>query len=391
MRIEVVSTSRADVGALRPVYDALLATGHRVTWSNAETESSGDVHSSSAYIASGVVRFVADRVADSAPDLVVLLGDRYETLAVATSAYLMGLPIAHLSGGDITEGSQDDSMRHAITKLSHLHFATHRDSADRIIQMGEDPSRVHVTGCPGIDSLLSTKLLSKEETIAAAGLIGCKDYFLVSLHPNTLANYRDKDREMVQLLAALEIQRKNNKNEIGFVLTSPNQDEGRQLIEDSFRKYSQTSHVVYHENLDRTIYLSLMKHCIALVGNSSAGFYEAPSLGTKVINIGDRQQGRIPSIALRDCPPNAYDIYGYMRAAELDYWPKSIPYNPYGDGKASERIVKIISGIKDPKALLRKKFYTKPDLPHRSQEPIMKSGMYTVTAGGSVLQQEIVK
>lgn len=316
MRIAIVSGSRADEGPLRMVEDA-LAGAHEVQWYPVGPFGI-DTSSAAADAAAAVIEELGETFGEGAPDLAILLGDRYEILGAAVACNIMGLPIAHLSGGDLTEGSQDDCYRHAITKLSHLHFATCEESAARIIQMGEEPERVHVVGCPGVDRIRQTKLLSKHEALSKAGL-SCRDYVVACLHPNTLGDTADDvDELMVRIW-------EGDHESHGAVLIGPNADAGNEDIRAVLKNLAKhRAHTVYHETLEGDLYLSLLKHASAFIGNSSAIYYECPTLGTPVIEIGDRQKGRKPH--------------------------KS-------DGHAAERIAAIISKIENPKALLRKRFH----------------------------------
>ncbi len=256
---------------------------------------------------------------------------------------MMGVPLAHLGGGDLTEGSQDDSMRHAITKLAHLHFATCEESANRILQMGEDPARVHVTGCPGADSLLDMKLMKRDKALRAVRLDD-KPYFVVSLHPNTLGDRRDLN----DLMGALK-----GIDDVAYVLTDPNKDVGYQGIESEFKGLAQwRPNTVYTGGVERDVYLALLQHSLALVGNSSSGFYEAPYLGTPVINIGDRQKGRAQTFCI-----GPDQIEAQMRSVMAPSYNRPKPRYPYGDGHAAFNISKILAGIRDPKMLLMKKFH----------------------------------
>jgi UDP-hydrolysing UDP-N-acetyl-D-glucosamine 2-epimerase len=346
MKITIISGSRADAGALSAVWETLAEAGHDIRWRDIgryPKSSRFSVANSTAEVLGGV----AVDLATHPTDLIILHGDRYEVLAAAVATFLMGIPIAHIGGGDITEGSQDDSMRHAITKLSHLHFASNTTSAYRIIQMGEDPACVHITGCPGVDSLLDTVLLKPDATRAAVGLPDGK-YFVVSLHPNTLEGGND---ELYSLLTAM-----NEVKDVNYVLVDPNMDAGRKDIDSQFEILScrKDRPFIYKKGLDREVYLSLLKHSAALIGNSSSGFYEAPYLGTPVINIGNRQKGRFRTAGMIQCHPISKNIAACMNYILARGVPVPAVY-PYGDGTASEKIAAILTKI-DLKTLTRKKF-----------------------------------
>jgi UDP-hydrolysing UDP-N-acetyl-D-glucosamine 2-epimerase len=281
-------------------------------------------------------------------DLAFVLGDRFETLETVYRLNIEHVPIAHLAGGDLTEGSQDDCFRHAITKLSHLHFPTHIESAARIIQMGEQPSRVHMVGSVNVDRVLTTPLLTKETAFDILGLPTPDKYMLVCLHPNTLGNPSVELNALANALGHLI--------NIKKILIGPNMDVGAVQIADKWKELAERADFAYFDTLPQNTYLTLLKHCEALVGNSSAGFTEAPVFGTPVVNIGDRQAGRPPAPCITDAEPTTLDIMGGISWAL--HLMKRFPFcSQYGDGHAAERIVDIVSKIEDPKALLRKQWY----------------------------------
>jgi UDP-N-acetylglucosamine 2-epimerase (non-hydrolysing)/GDP/UDP-N,N'-diacetylbacillosamine 2-epimerase (hydrolysing) len=323
--------------------EKVLASAHDVRWLRVELDGG-----SPAFRAGNAISEVR-QLLDPTIDLAIVHGDRHEILGAAVALNIGHFPIAHIGGGDVTEGSQDDCFRHAITKLSHLHFVTNSISAARVIQMGEDPDLVHVTGDPGVDRILATPLLGRDETFAAVGLATPARCLLVSFHPNTLG---DTAPELNALSEALSQRAKD----MALVLIGPNADAGGDLIRAEWWRLAATcTNVVYHENLPAQVYLSLMKHCDAMVGNSSAGFYEAPYLGLPVVNVGDRQQGRIMPENIGSADAISWVIAASIKKAMARGRVKCGDY--YGDGHAAERIAKIIGGIKDIKVLLRKRFF----------------------------------
>jgi UDP-hydrolysing UDP-N-acetyl-D-glucosamine 2-epimerase len=329
MKIAVISGSRADAGPLTKVHEALLAAGHDSRFEVLSFASGLFPEDSRTSI---VIRtaIATDQTADhSDADLVVLLGDRYEILGAATAAFLLGKPIAHLSGGDVTEGSQDDSMRHAITKLSHLHFVTNDESRARVIQLGEEPWRVHNVGCPSMDGVEYRKPEPRERKL-----------ILVVYHPNTLGETR---KEMNHLNTALDFFADN----ADVVVVGPNKDYGHTQI-DYLNK-----NITYYETVPREVYLDYLANADVLVGNSSSGVYEAPIYGTPVVNIGDRQQGRFMASNILQAEPKSWDIiYQVNKALKMVRQPS----RPHGNGDSAKQIADIISSIKDPTQLLRKKF-----------------------------------
>ncbi len=351
MKIAIFSGSRADAGALTATKEALDRAGVLTHWFNfaeatLRTESRLSVALSAAGVCSGFALELHDMID---PDLVLLHGDRYEVLGAAMAAFLLGYPIAHLGGGDITEGSQDDSIRHAITKLSHLHFATCEDSARRLVQLGESPDRVFNVGDPGIDIFFNGEALISKWGVLKTLCIGAKHYFLISYHPNTLG---DTEAELTVLMNALRRSLKLMPD-VALILLEPNKDAGHLMIEKNFQALVSTN-VRYMTNMPRDVYLSILKHATALIGNSSAAFYEAPSCGTHVINFGDRQKGRETAENWLATVNTADEIITAMKKA---YNTKNMTPtgNPYGDGLASQRIANILRSVR-PKELLRKSF-----------------------------------
>lgn len=267
-----ISGNRADKAALIPVAQALDAK-----WAYVDTLPSRNSFDS-AISCGQAMMMAADELERIKPDLVILAGDRFEILGAATAAHLMGVPIAHLSGGDLTEGSQDDAMRHAITKLAALHFPTNQESADRLLAMGEEKWRIHMVGAPQIDYLLRQELYSKEET---KKLLATDDQFiLVGYQPPT--RLPDPTGEIDELLQMLK------EEGLPCIFTTLNTDFGSIEIARKIRAIPWFKIV----EMDHKLFLSAMKHCEYMIGNSSAGFYEAPTLGTKFVNYGCRQEGR---------------------------------------------------------------------------------------------------
>lgn len=278
MKYVCVSGNRADRAALTPVAEAMDAE-----WIFVDTSPSRDRFDSA--ISCGQATMVAaEQLEKLKPDLVILAGDRFEILGAATAAYLMGIPIAHLSGGDVTEGSQDDAMRHAITKLATLHFPTNSESSDRLLALGEEKWRIHMVGAPQIDYLLSQKLKSRENTLSWLGFSDMSTkYILVAYQPPTML--ADPASEIDELLQILD------KTQLPCRFTTVNPDSGREEITQKIIRFCQGGqHSIVSMNSE--VFLSAMKHCEYMIGNSSAGYYEAPTLGTKFVAIGDRQRGR---------------------------------------------------------------------------------------------------
>jgi UDP-hydrolysing UDP-N-acetyl-D-glucosamine 2-epimerase len=286
------------------------------------------------------------------PDVLVVLGDRYEILAVVQAALVAKVPVAHLSGGDITEGAIDDAVRHAVTKMSHLHFTTNDEAAQRVIQMGEDPARVVVTGSPGLDDLIGYEPLPRDDLETSLGMEFAARNLLVTYHPVTLAD-EPPHEAFAELLAALD----SLGDDVGLIFTLPNADtHGRVLIKMVHDYISRRPRAVAHESLGTERYWSCLKTVDAVVGNSSSGLSEAPAVGVPTVNVGERQRGRLRAPWTRDCPAERSAILAAIGDVLLKG--RVQPSSPYGDGRATERIVGTLRDIGNFDALLQKRFHS---------------------------------
>jgi UDP-hydrolysing UDP-N-acetyl-D-glucosamine 2-epimerase len=302
----------------------------------------------------GVIGF-ADAFAGLAPDLLLVLGDRFEILAAVEAALVARLPVAHLCGGDITEGAYDDAIRHAITKMSHLHFASNEASGRRLRQLGEDPARIFTVGSPGIDNIRRQPAMAREDVARETGLDLARPCLLVTYHPATLGA-SPVLAELEELLAALD----GVGDGMMIAVTLPNADnDGRALRRDVEAFAASRPNVRTFAALGSRLYLNLMRHAAAVVGNSSSGLYEAPTLGTPSVDIGDRQQGRLKAASVISCAPERGAIAAAIRAALKRG--KAPVENPYGAGDASRHIVEILRGFDDFRALTRKRFFEVAD------------------------------
>jgi UDP-hydrolysing UDP-N-acetyl-D-glucosamine 2-epimerase len=296
----------------------------------------------------------ADALENLKPDLIIILGDRFELFAVAQAALIAMIPIAHLVGGDVTEGAFDEAIRHGITKMSHLHFVTNSKSASRVRQMGENPNYIFNVGSPGIDRIHQAKkaslLLTRERLIEKFGVNFLSKNLLITYNPTTLE--RNSELELKELLMALE----KLGNDVGLIFTRPNADpDGRGFSEqlDSFVKEHNNAKVF--TSLGEINYYSMIEQVDAVVGNSSSGLYEVPSFKKPTVNIGDRQKGRTSAESVINCKVNSEDIgKAIAMALRLDC---SQAINPYGDGKTSARIISRLKEIPDFRILLKKRFY----------------------------------
>jgi UDP-hydrolysing UDP-N-acetyl-D-glucosamine 2-epimerase len=304
-------------------------------------------------IGRGVLGFV-DVLIERQPELVLLLGDRFEIFAAAQAAFAQRIPIAHLCGGDVTNGALDDGFRHAITKMASIHFVTNADAAQRVCQLGEMPSRVFNVGSPGIDFIRRTEFISRVELEKRLGHSLPERFLLVTFHPVTLDPTPTLD-QVHELLAALT----RLPSEIGIIFTFANADAEGTHINDLFLAFSTTrAHAHCHVSLGPVLFQSLMRLSSAVVGNSSSGLYEAPSLNVPTVNIGRRQDGRLRADSVIDCAPLCADIVASIHQA-LATQPR-VTANPYGDGTAAERIVSVLKGTPDWAALVYKKFCDLP-------------------------------
>lgn len=287
------------------------------------------------------------------PSIIVLLGDRFESMAIAQAAMVACTPIAHIHGGETTEGLIDEAVRHSITKMSHLHFTATETYRQRVIQLGEEPSRVFSYGAPGIDSIKRLTLLNQEELSKSLRFDVKTPYFMVTYHPVTLTG---GGSESLEALNDALIRFPDHK----LIITYPNADtHGRKLIrilEDLRASYPDK--VLLVKSLGQLRYLSLLKYCDAVIGNSSSGLIEAPTFKVPTVNIGNRQGGRIGGDTVINCSDSAGEIHVAIlkSLSEQHRLICAKAQNPYGNGDASERIVKVL--IEHPlEAIIYKSFY----------------------------------
>lgn len=288
------------------------------------------------------------------PDIVIVLGDRYEIFSATSAAMIARIPIAHIHGGEKTEGAFDESIRHSITKMSHLHFTATEEYKNRVIQLGEHPSRVSNVGGMGIENIKRLKLLSKDEFEKSIEFKLNIKNILVTFHPVTLENSTAKE-QFQQLLDAID-----ELEDTNIIFTKANSDtDGRvinQMIDEYVTKNSHKS--IVFTSLGQLRYLSALQYVDAVVGNSSSGLAEIPSFKIGTINIGDRQKGRIKASSVIDCEPSKDSIlksFEKLYSKEFQETLKTT-INPYGDGYASKKIVEILKNV-NLKNILKKSFY----------------------------------
>ena len=377
LHVCAVSGSRADYGLLLPVMRAiradpqfrlsLILTGQHLVKEAGDTaarvradgfdieaeidmELAADDGASLTHACGRLMDGMADALAKLQPDLLLALGDRYEILCCAIAATLAQIPIAHIAGGDVTEGAFDEGFRHAITKLAHIHFVTNPESATRVRQMGE--SNVHVIGSPGLDLIGHTQILPRKDFFEALGIKPAQANFLVTFHPVTLE--QDSLAQFDEVLDAI-----GGYRDAAIVITGSNADPEGRRIDARARAFAQSrANCAFVPSLGMERYHSALMHMDVVVGNSSSGLYEAPSFGIPTVNVGERQRGRPKADSVFDAAPISARIGEAIRTA-LARGRKDTA-NPYGDGHASERIVALLRGIGHPKALLRKTFQSEP-------------------------------
>lgn len=302
------------------------------------------------HIGKGIIK-TADVFKNLKPDIVILLGDRVDILAAAIAAAYMNIAIAHIHGGDVSGGGLDEPARHAITKFAHIHFAATKKSAQRLIKMGEEPWRVFVVGAPGLDSILNERLLSKENISKKYNLDLSKPILLVVQHPLTTQpdNAAQQMGETLKAIVELKYQ---------TILIYPNADAGGRRMIQIIKKYQKHSFIKTFKSIPHKDYLSLMKISNVMIGNSSSGIIESSSFKLPVVNIGTRQKGRERSTNVIDVNYNKGQILRAIKKALYDKrFKKQVKNckNSYGDGHASDRIIKVLSEIRIDKKLLQKR------------------------------------
>ena len=279
------------------------------------------------------------------PDIVVVLGDRYEIFSAASAAMIANIPIAHIHGGERSEGSLDDCMRHSISKMSHLHFTATEEYKNRVIQLGEHPNRVFNVGAMGIENIKKLRLLSKKELENSINFKLNKKNLLVTFHPVTLEN-NTSQVQFKELLDAID-----ELEDTNFIFTKSNSDLNGRIINKMIDNYTKKNpkRSVSFISMGQLRYLSTLQYMDAMVGNSSSGLLEAPSFKIGTINIGNRQKGRIKAESVIDCLPIKKDIKEAIKKIYSNEFQKKLKNvnNPYGDGEdyASQKIIKVLKTV----------------------------------------------
>lgn len=302
----------------------------------------------------GLIGF-ADALNRLKPDIMVVLGDRYEIMVAAQAAMIHSIPIAHIHGGEVTEGAIDDSIRHAITKMSHLHFVSTSDYRNRVIQLGELPERVFNTGAIGIDNIIELELLDQKEFEELIEFKLGKQNFLVTYHPVTLSD-SNSDMLITELFLALD-----SFPEASIIFTKPNSDADGRIISQMIDEYVQrnTKRAVAHTSLGQLRYLSAIRHVDVVIGNSSSGIIEAPLFHKPTVNIGPRQTGRIKASSIIDSGESSVAIIEAIDKALSGIYREEnsqLQLSPYGEGNTAVQIIDVLKHITLDR-IVYKKFY----------------------------------
>jgi len=379
-RVVAVTVARSDYGIQRPVLDALraapdfaveviaaathLSPAFGLTVQQVEADGyapvarvemtiAGDTPTAIALSTGIGVQGFASAIAAATPDLLLLVGDRFETLAAGVAAVPLTVPIVHLHGGEVTEGAFDDQIRHALTKMSHVHCVSTGAAARRVAQMGEEAWRICASGAPGLDSLFRVQRLPRAALEARLGLSLDTPPLLVTFHPVTLQP-ETMAAEIEALITALR------RVDLPVVVTAPNADTAYAQIRAAWAAFAamRPGRVALVESLGTEGYVSMLHEAAAMVGNSSSGLIEAPAIPLPVVNIGLRQAGRDRAANVIDAAPEADAIDVAIRQATSSAFRASLAglVNPYGDGHAVERIMAHLRGLPDRATLLRKRF-----------------------------------
>ena len=297
----------------------------------------------------------ADYFEMNRPDIVIILGDRYEMLMVASAAMIARIPIAHIHGGELTEGLIDEAIRHSITKMSHLHFTTTEAYRNRVIQLGEQPGTVYNVGSLGIENIKTVKLLDRASIENFLGLHFKATTIMVTYHPVTLENMT-AEKQFSNILQVID-----EHKELQVIFTKANSDTNGRIINQMIDEYTEMNkdRCVAFPSLGLTRYLSALQFCSAVVGNSSSGIIEVPSFNIPTVNIGDRQKGRIHSETVIDCGNDIQEInLALKKALSLDFKEKLVNCkNPYEGEKTSDKIIKIVNNALEKGIFIKKEFY----------------------------------
>jgi GDP/UDP-N,N'-diacetylbacillosamine 2-epimerase (hydrolysing) len=313
----------------------------------------GDTAEDVAISTASAIKGFSEAYKELRPDLLVLLGDRYELLGAAIPAMYFQIPIAHIHGGEVTVGAWDDGIRHSLTKLSHLHFVANEVYRNRVIQLGENPQYVFNVGGLGVDAIKRINLLSKCQLEHSLGFKFKEKNLLVTFHPVTLEK-TDSSFQMIELLKAL-----SRRSDTHIIFTMPNADPNNRILTDLVNDFaSEHSNVSLFTSLGQLRYFSVVAQVDAVIGTSSSGLLEVPSFKKATVNIGVRQEGRLKATSVIDCEPNCASISRAIDTVYMDSFKKvlSSTVNPYGTGGSVEIIMRVLREV-SLENLIKKKFY----------------------------------
>ncbi|MAO54663.1 MAG: UDP-N-acetylglucosamine 2-epimerase (hydrolyzing) [Rhodospirillaceae bacterium] len=389
-KIAVFTGSRADYGIMRWVIQRIqesdgltlslivsgshLSAAHGSTWRaiaedglvidhKIHIDLDDDSRLGIACTLAAAIKGISEVLERDQPDILVVLGDRYEMFAAAQSAMILGIPIAHIHGGESTEGAIDEAIRHAVTKMAHLHFTAAEPYRQRGIQLGEAPARVFNVGAPGLDNLRRLSLMARKDLEDLIGIDLGPPLFLITYHPETVSD-DDPAKGIAELLCALDA-----FPEATMLFTKANADMHGAAVNERIEGYvaERGDRTALFPSLGQRPYLSALAMADAVIGNSSSGIIEAPSLGTPTVNIGTRQDGRLRAASVIDCDTNEAAIARAIRDALDNRAGRTVVSgtNPYDQGEASGRIVEILRSV-DLNGLMNKRFH---DIPVGATQP----------------------
>jgi len=339
LELQVVVTGAHLMEEFGHTVDAVRSAGFAVSAEVTEITSAETNADVAHQVGAGISGFTK-ALGSLTPDAIVILGDRYEMLAAAVAAFFLGIPIVHLHGGEVTEGAFDDSIRHAITKFSQVHCVAAPEYKRRVVQLGESPETVHVVGGLGVDQIHRTMLLGRDDVETQLELSLSNPSFLVTYHPET-EGHRSVAEDLGEVVSALE-----SFPEATVVFTMPNADPGHHIVaamlQDSVHRHQGRWHLF--AALGRLRYLSLAQHVDVVLGNSSSGLLEIPSLKKPTVNIGNRQSGRLQALSVINAKPHSVEITQAIGVALSEHFRATLAnvVNPYGAPGASKRIVNLL-------------------------------------------------
>lgn len=352
MQLQIIATNMHLSPEFGLTYREIEADGFHIDKKVEMLLSSDTRNATTKSLGLGIIGF-ADAFEDLAPDMVVILGDRYEMLGAASAALLYGIPIAHISGGDVTEGAYDDAIRHSISKMSHLHFTSAEEYRQRVIQLGEQPDRVFNFGAIGLDNMRQIQFLDRQSLEQSIGFEIGEDCILVTYHPVTMER-NSAETQFGALLEAID--------RVGcrVIFTKPNSDSDGRIIIKMIDEYvaANSDKAACYTSLGYVRYLSALQFVKAAVGNSSSGILEVPSFGIPTVNIGDRQKGRLRADSVIDCNTDVDSIEKSIRGALSQEWQTIArnATNPYEQPDTVARIFEVLQQC-DLSQMKQKRFY----------------------------------